>query len=271
MQSKEKKLQQRYLGFLKTPSLWKNTSVFNLKQVTLDTNISTVSIVADEKQRLGKYIEQFVLYNLKEQKNTIVLAKNLQIFNNKTTIGELDCIYKKNNVFFHLEIVYKFYLYLPDKNKEELHCFIGPNKKDSLIEKLEKLKLKQLPLLYSSSTNSYLKNLKLSANTIKQEVCFKAQLFLPLKFKNITLKKVNNNAIFGFYMNSNELYKFKECKFYIPIKKDWLLIPKQHVNWMSITDFKIKTKQLLLNKFSPLCWLKNKNGEIEKFFLVWWS
>lgn len=268
--SKDKILQLRYFGFLQTPNLWKENTVYQLKQLELDTNIDAISIAINEQLRLGKYVEQFVLFNLSQQQHINLLANNIQIQQEKRTIGELDCIYKEKESIVHLEIVYKFYLYLPDKNKEELNCLVGPNRRDALIEKLVKLKDKQLQLLFHNSTKPYLQNLNITSNNIQQEVCFKAQVFLPLKNKNIVLQELNNNCIAGFYLNVNELANFKDCKFYIPIKKDWLLIPHQEVSWLSYNDFKANAKSLLSDKYSPLCWLKKSTGQIEKFFLVWW-
>ena len=65
-------------------------------------------------------------------------------------------------------------------------------------------------------------------------------------------------------------FAFKDCKFYIPIKKDWLVKPHQNVDWNNYDQFKENSDEYLARDFSPLCWLKKANGEIEKFFLVWW-
>lgn len=271
MHYKNKLLHQRYYGFLKTPNLWKSKIVFNLNQYELSSKTEAIIIDIDEKQRLGKYIEHFVFFNLKQQKNVKLLVENVQIQEEKRTVGELDCLFTENETPIHLEIVYKFYLYIPDLHKNELHCFIGPNRKDSLIEKLEKLKNKQLPLLYHSATKPYLKNINLKVNSIEQKVCFKAQLFIPLAEKNLIFKKLNKSCVAGFYIYKKELHLFENCKFYIPNKKDWLIAPHKNVNWLSFLDFKNATSPLLERNFSPLCWLKKPNGKLEKFFLVWWT
>ena len=152
----------------------------------------------------------------------------------------------------------------------EIEHFIGPNRKDSLIEKLTKLKEKQLPLLYSNTCSTYLKKQKIETNIIKQQVYFKAQLFLPLNNKNMKLTTLNNDCIVGFYLNTKELKDFINCKFYNPNKKDWLIKPHENVEWINYNDFKSLTKNYLKRKFSPLFWVKQQNGEILKCFLVWW-
>ena len=143
-------------------------------------------------------------------------------------------------------------------------------KKDSLLEKLTKLKEKQLPLLYSNECKSYLKTINLNIDKIEQQVFFKAQLFVPFSNLNIELSSINKDCIAGFFINIKELEQFSDCKFYIPIKKDWLVIPHQNVDWLTFFQYKENSDEYLARDFSPLCWLKKGNGEIKKFFLVWW-
>jgi uncharacterized protein len=263
-------LQKRYLGFLSTPFLWETDAVFNLNQFEITSSSNSIDISLDSNLRLGKYVESLVSFELRQQENITILIENLQIQKNKITLGELDCLLLKDNKPIHLEIIYKFYLYDASVGSSEIEHFIGPNRKDSLIEKLTKLKEKQLPLLYNDTTETYLTSLKLKPNDIKQEVYFKAQLFVPYANKNIELKKLNFNCIVGFYINLNQLYQFSDCKFYIPNKKDWLIIPYQNVNWILFDTFKKAAKDYFEQQFSPLCWIKFNNGELKKMFLVWW-
>ena len=263
-------LRKRYEGFLHTSYLWKSDSVFGLKQFEIESYSSEIHITIDPSLRLGKYIERFVSFELKQQNKIEVLAENIQIQKDKITIGELDFLFRKNKSSFHLEVIYKFYLYDDTVGGSEIEHFIGPNRKDSLIEKLNKLKEKQLPLLYSKECQPYLEKLGLEAASILQYVYFKAQLFLPYSHQNIKLKTLNNACVEGFYINHNQLLEFKACKFYIPSKKDWLLIPNTNVTWLNFEAFKNTTKDYLKNEYSTLCWIKFKNGAIKKMFLVWW-
>ena len=54
-------------------------------------------------------------------------------------------------------------------------------------------------------------------------------------------------------------------------KKDWLVLPHEKINWQSFKQFEENANTYLERQFSPLCWVKKSNEEIEKFFLVWWS
>lgn len=271
MHQKTKDIQRRFDGFLQTHNLWKNNAVFNLNQFETPYKSSKIDIEIDEKLRLGKYIERFVSFELSQNKSIEILAENIQIQRNKITLGELDCLLLKNNSPIHLEIIYKFYLFDDKIGHTEIEHFIGPNRKDALIEKLTKLKGKQLPILFVKECENLLDNLEISLKDISQQIYFKAQLFVPINKKNINLSVLNNNCIVGFYCNLKDLSQFLTCKFYIPIKKDWLIIPHKNVNWLQFSDFQNDVTSILKRQFSPLCWLKKENGEIEKFFLVWWT
>ncbi len=263
-------LQKRYEGFLKTPILWKSDAIPNLKPFEIVSKSNKIDLIIDEKIRLGKYVERFVSFELEQQENISILAENIQIQNEKITLGELDCLLLKNNKPIHLEIIYKFYLYDASVGKTEIEHFIGPNRKDSLTEKLKKLDEKQLPLLHADACTNYLKTLNLKPENIVQQVYFKAQLFVPLSKQNMQLNILNTDCIVGFYINQNQLNQFTDCKFYIPQKKDWLIIPHTNVNWLNFNDFKMSTKNYFEEKFSALCWIKFNNGELKKMFLVWW-
>ena len=210
-----------------------------------------------------------VSFELASHKNIRILAENVQIQNGKTTLGELDCLLKKDKQVIHLEIVYKFYLYDDHIGDSEIDHFIGPNRKDALTEKLSKLKNKQLPLLHTAPCRDYLKTLGLRIDDIIQKVYFKAQLFLPYQ-KEIKLTQLNPDCIYGFYFHRNQLEQFKSCKFFIPNKKDWLVIPYPNVDWLNFNDFEEKVNAFFDDEYSPMVWIKSKNGEIRKAFVVWW-
>ena len=270
MHQKTKDIQKRYDGFLQTHCLWKNNTILDLQQFIIASKSSKINVTIDEKLRLGKYIERFVSYELSQNFAIEIVSENIQIQKDKITLGELDCIITIDKKPIHLEVIYKFYLYENSVGNDEIEHFIGPNKKDSLIEKLIKLKEKQLPLLYSNECENYLESIHLSSKEIEQQVYFKAQLFIPFNKDKIEFLKINKNCVVGFYINKKELQQFSNCKFYIPTKKDWLVIPHKNVSWQSYAEYTKEVTIILERSFSPLCWLKKQNGEIEKFFLVWW-
>lgn len=270
MKFTSKEIQSHYDGFLQTPCLWKKDVVFSLNQFEIQQKSAAFNLEINQKIRLGKYIERFVTFQLQQEKSIKIIVENIQIQQNKITLGELDCLLIKDKKPIHLEIIYKFYLFDETVGTTEVDHFIGPNRKDSLVDKLIKLKEKQLPLLYSNECKSYLEQLNLEVSKIKQQVYFKAQLFVPFSNQEIELSTLNKGCIAGFYINQQEIHQFKDYKFYFPTKKDWLVVPHTKVDWQNFDEFLVEFKSYETRQFSPLCWLKKANGELFKIFVVWW-
>lgn len=267
MEFNTKEIQQQYQGFLNTHFLWENT-FYGLQHVQFPkVNATIFEGRITETPRLGKRVESFVSCYLQQFEHIEIIHENIQIQKEKTTIGEIDCILKQQDTPIHLEIVFKYYLYDISVGNSEIEHWIGPNRNDSLDKKIEKLSSKQLPLLYRKETQ---KHLEIDVTTIKQKVLFKAQLFVPYSNQSITFKQLNPDCVTGFYIYQHQLSQFEDCKFYIPTKMNWLLQPHKNVDWLTYNDFIKQTELALLSKKSPLCWIKQRSGEISKFFLVWW-
>ena len=270
MEFNTKIIQQQYQGFLNTSQLWTD-NLDGLKQFVLP-NIPTLLFEGNITQnpRLGKRVESFVSCYLKQFNEIKILKENIQVQRGNQTIGEIDCLLEQKQQPIHLEIIYKFYVYDASIGTSEIEHWIGPNKNDSLLHKLEKLQHKQLPLLYKKECAEILEKLHLDIARIEQKVLFKAQLFVPYSNHNVAFTQLNSNCISGFYINIKELELFKDCKFYIPVKLDWLIEVHSKVDWLNYTSFKDVATKTLNQRTSPLCWMKQPNGEIYKFFLVWW-
>lgn len=261
---------KHYEGCIKTPALWFGNSVKNIEQFQLNNLIFPFDGKAQPKLRLGKLVEHFITYQLQQDDTIQVLAENYQVQKDALTIGEIDCICQKNDIPIHLEIVYKFYLYDPKVGQTEIEKWIGPNRNDSLIQKLDKLKQRQLPLLYNTSTKPLLNQLKIIDKQIKQRVCFKAQLFTPFQLKDIKHKIINSECIKGFYIPYESLSQFKKCTFFLPKKQDWLLEAHHNVTWKKLEDISESINAFLAIKKSPMVWIKTPNNIVQKCFIVWW-
>ena len=262
-----KNIQQQYEGFIATEPLW-NGSFYGLTQLQLTPQTSSVfEGTLTRSPRLGKRVESFVSCFLQHIKNIRIVHENVQIQKNKRTIGEIDCILYQDNTPIHLEIVFKYYLYDITVGSAEIAHWIGPNRNDSLQQKIEKLATKQFPLLYKEETQKYI---DIDVDSIQQRVLFKAQLFVPYSDNNVVFEEMNAACVAGFYIYKNELTSLADCKFFIPAKLDWLLEPRKHIDWLSYERYKEQIEILLDAKKSPLCWMKKPNGELFKFFVVWW-
>lgn len=268
MEFNSKHIQQQYEGFLETPVLWKDR-FYGLQQLQLPIiDISIFEGKLTKNPRLGKRVESFVSCYLQQFNNIKIVHENIQIQKRKITIGELDCIIYQDTTPIHLEIVFKYYLYDSMIGNSEIDHWIGPNRNDSLVQKIDKLSTKQLPLLHKEETQHFL---NIDVSTISQKVFFKAQLFVPYSNQHVLFEQLNSDCVCGFYIYQHELQHFTKCKFHIPVKINWLLEPHKNVDWLSFDIFTKQTELQMLSKKSPLCWMKQPNGEISKFFLVWWS
>lgn len=261
--------QQRFYGYQKTPLLWKG-ELNGLIQFKIEQVHLKIDSRIDDTVRLGNYVERLVSREISNHRSIEILKENAQIISNKTTLGEIDCLLKFNGQPFHIEIAYKFYLYDPNVGESFLDHWIGPNRRDSLQLKLEKAKNKQFPLLYKDECKPLLDDLKLNIDDIEQRTFFKAQLYTPFQTK-LSFSELNSDCIQGFYINYSEMDLFKDCKFYIPRKLDWLVEPYTQVEWMSYSSSKQRIREFHQKKSAPLCWMKRPNGEINKIFIVWWD
>jgi hypothetical protein len=235
-------------------------------------NVSVDTITITENLRLGKQVERIFSALISSSSNYEIIEENIQIVDEKITIGEFDFILKNTETdkVFHLELVYKFYIYDPNQSDKELEKWIGPNRKDSFIEKFTKLEQKQFPLLQHPITKSQL--LHLNIDEIEQKLCFMASLFVPYQKIGDVFPVINNKAIVGYWLTLNQFERIntETFQFYLPQKKEWGMSPKHHNNWESLELTISKIKESHTREFSPLCWIKKDANTFEQCFIVWW-
>jgi len=260
--------QQRFLGYLRTPFLWQE-ELLGLQQFqSLNHEVNIKGKIPDSL-RLGSYVERLVSYQLHQEKDIHILKENVQIIENKRTQGELDCLLLQKERSVHLEIAYKFYLYDESVGDSFLEHWIGPNRRDSMILKLNKIKEKQFPLLFSKECQTLLNELNLNANDIQQRTFFKAQLYIPYK-QQVTFNLIDESCVCGYYVSNKNMIQFQNCKFYVPRKLDWIIQPHPQVDWMSFEKAIERIEEFHQKQSAPLCWVKQPNGEIIKLFVTWW-
>lgn len=275
----KRKLQAQYEGFLKTPSLFKDSfddlDFFHVSQNTPRQTTISENFTIPESIRLGQRMEYYFQEALNESKDYYILAKNLQIVHNKKTLGEIDFLIKdlKTGQVQHIEMAYKFYLLTPDKKKKWPKQWQGANLRDSLHKKLKKIKNNQLPLLFKNECQSYLKKLQLQSTPITQKICLKGQLFLPLGYTGSLPDSLNLKAIVGNWLRFDQLKKVGAHKalVFIPPKNDWVTIP--HHSWVQWLDFETAQeilKQMNLQQEATLVWLQFPGGELQRHFIVGW-
>ncbi|MFN2261224.1 MAG: DUF1853 family protein, partial [Psychroflexus sp.] len=212
-------------------------------------------------------------YYFSKNENYQILSFSLQVILNKQTFGEFDFILKNLNSdeIFHIELVNKIYLFDENIHEDIDYCWIGPNRKDRFIDKINKLEQHQFPLLYKTETEQYLNDLNLNSEKIIQKICYKAILFIPEDYK-FRFFRTNLDCLSGYYYNFEEFIskKWREHKFHIPTKLNWFTDETQNTEWENFDSILPKIKKLLDNKQSPMLFRKNESGEVFKLFVTWW-
>ncbi|MEX2350020.1 MAG: DUF1853 family protein [Flavobacteriaceae bacterium] len=273
----QNQLAKQFKGFLETPSLFEEIENFELFSISeKDTeNFTDLSLQPIPNNLvLGKRVELFFQEFVKHSKRYSMLAANLQVIENKITLGELDFLIKDivDHKFIHVELVNKFYVYDPEISGE-LKQWIGPNRRDTLLYKISKLQKKQLPLLHNTSTKQYLEQLNLSPEKFIQQVCFLGKLFVPVNLYGTRFPEINNRCIVGYWLTLEAFKERNEQKdvYYLPKKENWLTRPENNNVWVSFEEALVPVEKSLQNKKSLMCWKKTAGGKPEQFFIVWWK
>lgn len=222
---------------------------------------------------LGKRVEYFLQYYLEQQPYLQILTHNLQIIQEKKTIGELDFLYynQQEKQHYHLEQVYKFYIYYPTKGRDLEH-WIGPNNKDSLVEKLDKLQQKQFPLLQHPATQAQLQELGISTASILPQLSFKAALFMPWQEPFPAHSSLNPACCKGYWLTWKAFQQedWEGAQFYVLDKKDWGIAPLAGVEWLNLPTATAQIELWLAKQKAPLCWVRTAGGDLLSFFVLWW-
>ncbi|WP_127846279.1 DUF1853 family protein [Psychroflexus aestuariivivens] len=222
---------------------------------------------------VGKRAEHFLYYYFLKSNHFEIISFSLQVILNKQTFGEFDFIVKdlRSDEILHIELVNKIYLFDENLHEDIDYCWIGPNRKDRFLDKINKLEQHQFPLLYRQETESFLEDLNLKTINISQKICYKAILFIPENCK-FRFFRTNLNCLSGYYYRFDEILnkKWQKHQFYIPEKLNWFIDETQHNDWENFNSVLIKIEKLLANKQSPMVFRKNESGEVFKLFVTWW-
>jgi hypothetical protein len=199
-----------------------------------------------------------------------MVDENIQIIEEKRTVGELDFIIREINKerLIHLELAYKFYLFDPSISAEPINNWIGPNRNDSLKEKLEKLKRKQFPLLYHQDVKTRLNEIE--TDQVSQMLCLLTSLYIPYEYE-MGLNPAYAKAVKGYYLDLETFARLDNSSktYHLPSKKEWGMDPADNEIWADFKDIKEALVKSLSEKQARLCWQKDGDSYSE-FFIVWW-
>jgi hypothetical protein len=240
---------------------------FNLSNLDLE---ATPDFPLPDNVRLGHLAEKIVSELIKASSNFDMVDENIQISEEKRTIGEMDFIIRdiETKRLIHMELAYKFYLFDPSISAEPINNWIGPNRNDSLIEKLEKLKRKQFPLLYHPQVKTKLDEIEI--NRVSQALCLLASLYVPYEF-SADLSPAYAKAVKGHYLDWETFVRLDDSSqtYHLPPKKEWGMDPAQNESWAALEEVEEKAIKSLSESQARLCWQKD-DGSYSEFFIVWW-
>jgi hypothetical protein len=223
--------------------------------------------------RLGNRLERFFSFIIQESKTYEMIAENVQIVAHKVTLGELDFIIRnvQTQEIIHVELGGKLYLYDPEI-EGELERWIGPNRSDALLTKLDRLKTYQFPLLEHPQTQQQLATWQLRNETIQQQICFKVRLFLPEFLYGQIPPFVKAEHIRGYYLSlaAFQSSRFESFQYFVPEKQDWIVEPRYGEMWFTHKQILPYVEKSLSTMQSPMVWIKKSEQEYETIFVVFW-
>lgn len=261
-------------ALVRMPDLKPQVAWFSYPDFEIEISDYTLKSPFAEKLtlRFGQQMEVAFAKAIERMEHWNIITQNIQCIQNKTTKGEVDFILQntESKQFYHVELAVKFYLYVP-YSENEIECFIGPNKKDLLHEKLHKMNDRQFPILFEPEVTALLKLLNIDAKHVKQSSCFKAFIFTPFGSEMHHFSEINNACVAGQYLNLHTLDSLisHESKAYVPEKLDWIVNPEHHKNWINWPEAKEAILQQLEKKNAPMVWIKNQES-VHRYFVVWW-
>lgn len=264
-------VKSEFSAFVNCPVLWPNDNPapFTLFEFP---KIECGAIHLDQQlpSRFGRRMESYFSSAISSSERYEVLFENLQFVEEGKTLGELDFLLfdKLHQRSVHVELSCKFYLYHPSQK-----TWVGPNLRDSLPLKLDKLSRQQFPLLQHPFVQRNLSKSELlqDLNSLQQQLHFAAQLFTPFSEK-MNIAPYNDKAIAGEWMNKgNLMMHFRESEIYFPPKEEWLLEPEDRIAFTPLQSAVASLDALLKKGISPMVWIRTSAGKYRRYFIVWWQ
>lgn len=161
-------------------------------------------------RRLGLYYERLWQYALAQAPDIQLLAANLPIRQNGSTLGELDLLFCDDQGVHHLELAVKFYLG-PDRGDGGAHTdWLGPGSHDRLDLKLAHLCQHQLPLSSQPATLTVLA--ELTGRAVQSSFWLGGYLFQPWPRGCRPPFGANPHHLHGQWLRQSDWPRFKAAK-----------------------------------------------------------
>lgn len=194
-----------------------------------------------KNKRLGFYCESLLSYFFQTFPGITLWLQNIQLHEEKRTVGEIDFVISWRGKSYHIELAVKYYLLLPDSNPKIARNWIGPSRKDDLHKKLTKVQQHQLPLGKHQSVQKRLP--KSITDAMNSYFLFRGHFFAHNEVDCTFLNKKVSNYYFE--------HEVKKDSCQLLIRPDWLGSLKSSYEENMASNLQIDRPQLV----------KFKNGE----------
>ena len=180
-------------------------------------------IQQNNHQLLGSYFECLWQYYFQYGPDVSLIRHHVQVSNHKQTLGELDILARVKRQPFHAELAVKFYLQSPGSSGSNESDWVGPQSRDRLDIKLDKLMSKQFPFLYSDNTVKHLENQDILQD-YQQVLALKGYLFHQLNQEYKLPSSCSQPIQMGSWMHANQIQELFDSHSENPIS--WAFLPK---------------------------------------------
>ncbi|USG63046.1 DUF1853 family protein [Sneathiella marina] len=228
-------------------------------------------LAGKETKALGIYFEQLILFWLDNLPSISLIGSNIQVFQDKRTIGEIDVIFEHGQKIFHWELAVKFYLNIGSGLKADQ--FVGPRLKDTLGAKLSRIFDHQIPLVKTPEGKSKLA--KLNIDEVVSSAVIKGILFQPCAPQfppaNRLPTIISRNYRHGSWITVKMLENLEDLSFthfLVMDKIQWFTdyYYPEEVTSGNIVALKKRAKEQIKDRNMPImvCLFRSKNSDILK-------
>ncbi len=187
------------------------------------------AVKARHSNRLGEYFEILMTTWVDQVPPATLIAANLQVPGGRGTVGEFDLLFRRDRAVRHWELAIKFYLGHPGRFEEPR--WYGPNPKDRLDKKWDKMLRRQLPLGDKRAAKKVLQGLGVD-EPLESRAFIKGYFFDPLdaQWEVSEHRDANAHALRGWWVHRGQLAAFAE-RLDPTGERRWMTLPR--LRWMS--------------------------------------
>ena len=171
--------------------------------------------------RLGIHYENMVNNILINLLNPIDIKRNIQVKSEKITLGEFDFLAGDKRQGFHIECAIKFYLRVGTGSA--LSDFVGPQKRDRLDIKWEKMCTKQIKLSETEAGHEVCR--QLGIHPTEKKLLIQGFLFHPFLDQSCPNlhPSINPQHNMGWWLRQKEIHRFDPTDQFMPMDKPFWL------------------------------------------------